>query len=221
MNYLYISWLEIVVSQYLQCVHALWNREITFDLSKKLAKAKRFGIDEEEGFQEIEMRQWLQDIREIGYVPCLLRYSCRFYLLCFPLLYVFHGYKSFWHFILSCDKWYFSSENVLNCSRHTRARFVHGIGRYVLIFPCFRWSQLQFSGTMIFGFYHLLKHIFCFMQFEDEFRRYLPVYFEMMQEVDTMVGCFEVIFPWATIMQCKECLLYVYLKSTTECLSVQ
>ncbi|KAB8115377.1 hypothetical protein EE612_055784, partial [Oryza sativa] len=51
---------------YLQCVHALWNREITFDLSKKLAKAKRFGIDEEEGFQEIEMRQWLQDIRESG-----------------------------------------------------------------------------------------------------------------------------------------------------------
>ncbi|XP_015617968.1 protein HASTY 1-like isoform X2 [Oryza sativa Japonica Group] len=53
--------------RYLQCVHALWNREITFDLSKKLAKAKRFGIDEEEGFQEIEMRQWLQDIRESGY----------------------------------------------------------------------------------------------------------------------------------------------------------
>ncbi|KAF2911021.1 hypothetical protein DAI22_11g146100 [Oryza sativa Japonica Group] len=52
--------------RFLQCVHALWNRDITYDLSKKFAKAKRLGIDEEEGFQEIEMRQWLQDIREIG-----------------------------------------------------------------------------------------------------------------------------------------------------------
>uniref|UniRef100_A0A0E0R8Z1 Uncharacterized protein n=1 Tax=Oryza rufipogon TaxID=4529 RepID=A0A0E0R8Z1_ORYRU len=71
---------------YLQCVHALWNREITFDLSKKLAKAKRFGIDEEEGFQEIEMRQWLQDIRESGYLllnDCLgrLRMSLFGYLV--------------------------------------------------------------------------------------------------------------------------------------------
>ncbi|BAF28337.1 Os11g0517400 [Oryza sativa Japonica Group] len=56
----------LINTQFLQCVHALWNRDITYDLSKKFAKAKRLGIDEEEGFQEIEMRQWLQDIREIG-----------------------------------------------------------------------------------------------------------------------------------------------------------
>lgn len=53
----------------------------------------------------------------------------------------------------------------------------------------------NYSRIVIFGFHHLLKHIFCFMQFEDEFRRYLPVYFDTMQEVDAMVDCLEVIFP--------------------------
>uniref|UniRef100_A0A0E0BJI6 Uncharacterized protein n=1 Tax=Oryza glumipatula TaxID=40148 RepID=A0A0E0BJI6_9ORYZ len=99
-------------SEFLQCVHALWNREITYDLSKRFAKAKRLGIDEEEGFQEIEMRQWLQDIREIG--------------KCIKLQQAHKGKICTWNW-----------------------------------------------------------------EFEDEFRRYLPVYFEMMQEVDTMVGCFE------------------------------
>uniref|UniRef100_A0A0D3HMB4 Uncharacterized protein n=1 Tax=Oryza barthii TaxID=65489 RepID=A0A0D3HMB4_9ORYZ len=87
-------------SEFLQCVHALWNREITYDLSKRFAKAKRLGIDEEEGFQEIEMRQWLQQAHK--------------------------GKICTWNW-----------------------------------------------------------------EFEDEFRRYLPVYFDTMQEVDAMVDCLE------------------------------
>ena len=44
------------------------------------------------------------------------------------------------------------------------------------------------------GFYFFQFCLFMFIQFEDEFRRYLPIYIDMLKEVDAMEDTLEVLF---------------------------
>uniref|UniRef100_A0A0D3HMC3 Exportin-5 C-terminal domain-containing protein n=1 Tax=Oryza barthii TaxID=65489 RepID=A0A0D3HMC3_9ORYZ len=177
--------------RYLQCVHALWNREITFDLSKKLAKAKRFGIDEEEGFQEIEMRQWLQDIRESGYLllnDCLgrLRMSLFGYLVdgeaatkaipfCRALIHLAGAANDDkLRDLVKEQKEIEDAADSFTCWLVKQKEDLHAKACSAPPKEFFGQTQLEWNW-----------------EFEDEFRRYLPVYFDTMQEVDAMVDCLE------------------------------
>ncbi|EEC68252.1 hypothetical protein OsI_36272 [Oryza sativa Indica Group] len=179
---------------YLQCVHALWNREITFDLSKKLAKAKRFGIDEEEGFQEIEMRQWLQDIRESGYLllnDCLgrLRMSLFGYLVdgeaatkaipfCRALIHLAGAANDDkLRDLVKEQKEIEDAADSFTCWLVKQKEDLHAKACSAPPKEFFGQTQLEWNWEL-----------------EDEFRRYLPVYFDTMQEVDAMVDCLEVDF---------------------------
>uniref|UniRef100_A0A0E0R8Y9 Exportin-5 C-terminal domain-containing protein n=1 Tax=Oryza rufipogon TaxID=4529 RepID=A0A0E0R8Y9_ORYRU len=180
--------------RYLQCVHALWNREITFDLSKKLAKAKRFGIDEEEGFQEIEMRQWLQDIRESGYLllnDCLgrLRMSLFGYLVdgeaatkaipfCRALIHLAGAANDDkLRDLVKEQKEIEDAADSFTCWLVKQKEDLHAKACSAPPKEFFGQTQLEWNWEL-----------------EDEFRRYLPVYFDTMQEVDAMVDCLEVDF---------------------------
>uniref|UniRef100_A0A0D9XSF8 Exportin-5 C-terminal domain-containing protein n=1 Tax=Leersia perrieri TaxID=77586 RepID=A0A0D9XSF8_9ORYZ len=179
--------------QFLRCVHALWNQEITFDLSEELTKAKRSGIDEEEGSQEIEMRQWLQDIRESG-----LRMSFFGYLVdgeaamkaipfCHALVHLARAAND--DKLRDSVKKEKESEDVADSFKCWLVKQKEDLRAKAYSAPpkeFFEQTQLEWNW-----------------EFQDEFRRYLPVYFEMMQEVDAMVGCLEVDYLYREVLYMK------------------
>lgn len=77
--------------------------------------------------------------------------------------------------------------------RNLKGRNWNGIGRLVLFF-IFYFGHLgleQLGMDLVLNF--SLISSFMFIQFEDEFRRYLPIYIDMLKEADAMDNILEVL----------------------------
>jgi hypothetical protein len=77
--------------------------------------------------------------------------------------------------------------------RNLKGRKWNGIGRLVLFFIFYfgHLSLEQLGMDLVLNF--SLISSFMFIQFEDELRRYLPIYIDMLKEVDAMDNILEVL----------------------------